>query len=639
MRRYLRPILLALLVALPLAARAQDAEPRYRDAAARFHALKAGGAAEPAAWRDLAERFLAIHEAFPGSRRAADALFSGALAYGEAHASGQADADALHAEALFRRFVEAYPASRLADDALMHLGLLAERRHAREAALVFYRRVLEAYPAGDQAALAREQVRRSAPPAAPRSPQAEPEPPAPAASPLREELLALARASFPADGEATRRPAPGGVRSPVRGREQATEPGPGPVTGPSTGKRPRQGATGAAGPGGVTRSAAASTGQRAAGTGAVLKRVQFWSALGFTRVILTTDAPVAYRHDTLPPEPGRAARLYLDLAGAEPDAELAAEQTVGDGVLESVRVHRNGRGTLRVVLELKSLERYTVKEFPLPYEKKIVVDLYPRPVPARSPVPPEEQGTAALSLKRALGLKVKTLVIDAGHGGHDPGATALGLEEKDVALKIARHLRQVFRERRPEIAVGMTREADVFVPLEQRPLLARKQGADLFVSIHLNASPAERASGIESYFLNLTTDASALQVAARENASTEKQVSDLNGILMDLLRDTNIIESGKLAQALQASLVAGLGGAESVRDLGVKQAPFMVLVGAEMPSVLVEAGFITNREENRRMRDDRYLRRIAEGIYEGLLRYIDQGPAPRSPALAWRPAG
>ena len=162
--------------------------------------------------------------------------------------------------------------------------------------------------------------------------------------------------------------------------------------------------------------------------------------------------------------------------------------------------------------------------------------------------------------------------------------------------------------------------------------------ADLFVSIHVNAHEIERFSGIETYFLNLTSDASALRVAARENASTDMQVGDLNAILLDLLRDTNIIESGALAKTLQTSLVGRLKPGHGVRDLGVKQAPFMVLLGSEVPSVLVEAGFITNRKENGRLRQRAYLQQIAQGIYEGLNAYIDQqivaASAPPSPTVA-----
>jgi N-acetylmuramoyl-L-alanine amidase len=277
-----------------------------------------------------------------------------------------------------------------------------------------------------------------------------------------------------------------------------------------------------------------------------------------------------------------------------------------------------------------------------------VIDLHakPRPVIARQePGPKAKPGSPfragqeqARSLNRALGLKVRTIVLDPGHGGHDPGASAYGLKEKDLTIRIAEALRELIRRRRPDLNVVMTREDDRFVPLQARPRLAREVGADLFVSIHVNAHDIQRFAGVETYFLNLTTDASALEVAARENASTEKQVSDLNAILLDLLRDTNIIESGRLAKTLQASLVDELQAGHPVRDLGVKQAPFMVLLGSEVPSVLVEAGFITNREENRRLRDQSYQQRIAEGIYAGLSAYMDdqaiagQAASPSPPA-------
>ena len=192
-------------------------------------------------------------------------------------------------------------------------------------------------------------------------------------------------------------------------------------------------------------------------------------------------------------------------------------------------------------------------------------------------------------------------------------------------LEISRRLRDLLATRHPELRVGLTRERDVFIPLQKRPAIAKRFGADLFVSVHLNANPIRRFHGIETYFLNLTEDRESLQVAARENATSEQHVSDLNDILRDLLRDTTLVESSELARTVQDSLVGTLRDRTAqVRDLGVKQAPFLVLMGAEMPGVLVEAGFLTNRDENRRLRDPGYLDRIAEGIYEGLRRYIEQ---------------
>jgi len=173
--------------------------------------------------------------------------------------------------------------------------------------------------------------------------------------------------------------------------------------------------------------------------------------------------------------------------------------------------------------------------------------------------------------------------------------------------------------------VELTREKDEFLPLKERPARALEFGADLFVSVHLNANTIQRFHGVETYFLNMTSDKNALAVAARENNSTHQEASGLNAILYDLLQDANIVESSELAESLQGSLVKTLRGRhKNVKNLGVKQAPFLVLMGAQMPSVLVEAGFVTNPMESKRLKDDKYLNRISEGIYEGLRSYIEK---------------
>ncbi|MBI3992727.1 MAG: N-acetylmuramoyl-L-alanine amidase, partial [Candidatus Lambdaproteobacteria bacterium] len=391
----------------------------------------------------------------------------------------------------------------------------------------------------------------------------------------------------------------------------------------------------------LAHSAASHPARPAPGAG-TLKRVQRWSALGSTRIILTTDRKSGYRYGLIPAAHGAPARLYVDLEEIEPAEDLEQTQEVDDAVLRRIRVARQPGGTTRVVLDLKRIEGYTIKDFHLPAEKKIVIDLRPPEaalVASTAQARPDDgyqsqrfDGAAheaphgapgeRLALSRAFGLKVKTIVIDPGHGGHDPGAIGFGLQEKDLALDIAQRLRTAIERNRPGLRVGMTREDDRFVALEDRPRIAKDQGADLFISIHLNANSTERISGIETYFLNLTADAAAIQVAARENALTEKKVSDLNLILTDLLQDANILESNRLARTLQASLVGQLLPGFPVRNLGVKQAPFLVLIGSEMPSVLVEAGFITNRAESKRFRESHYREKIAEGIYAGLSDYI-----------------
>ncbi len=408
------------------------------------------------------------------------------------------------------------------------------------------------------------------------------------------------------------------------------------------------------------------------GGSARLKRIQVLAALQFTRIILTTDRPVKPRIERVAGGP-----LRLDFRRLAPEADLAVPRTAAEGLVRRIAVTALDKHATRLELEVAPLERYELKTFELPLETKLVVDLYPQrpaaaardsgkalaavsrargagraasaqsrsatsapgsdaaaPVPAApargsaavgprgAPEPPGPNDAERLSLKASLGLKIRTLMIDPGHGGHDPGAMAFGLQEKDLALAIALRLRDLVARRHPDVRVGMTREEDRFIPLARRPKLAKAFGADLFVSIHLNASQVERFHGVETYFLNLTSDSSALEVAARENATSEKKVSDLNVILLDLLRDTNILESSKLAQALHTELVDTLKEANPVRDLGVKQAPFMVLIGAEMPSVLVEAGFVTNRLESERLKNANYLDRIADGIYAGLDKYM-----------------
>ena len=240
-----------------------------------------------------------------------------------------------------------------------------------------------------------------------------------------------------------------------------------------------------------------------------------------------------------------------------------------------------------------------------------------------NPLSGKNQDRTAFTLTPAL--EIRSIMLDPGHGGHDPGASGFGLKEKNLALDIAKRLRDYFKRNHPKLRVGLTRENDKFIKLSDRPLLAKKFGADLFISIHLNANDIERFHGVETYFLNLTKDASALQLAARENDTTTQSVNDLNIILADLLRDTTIVESSELARTLQSSLVGNLRNhTRKVKDLGVKQAPFLVLMGAEMPSVLVEAGFLTNRGENRRLRSAPYIDKIAKGFYEGLSRFIRQ---------------
>ncbi|MEW6266386.1 MAG: N-acetylmuramoyl-L-alanine amidase [Thermodesulfobacteriota bacterium] len=236
--------------------------------------------------------------------------------------------------------------------------------------------------------------------------------------------------------------------------------------------------------------------------------------------------------------------------------------------------------------------------------------------------PAQTDPTTQTSLARQLGLGVRKIVLDAGHGGKDHGATGVtGLREKDLTLALAQLLAAKLREQLG-LTVVLTRDKDVFLPLEERTALANTHGADLFISLHANAHPSAKVNGIETYFLNITTDKEAMRVAERENASTSKNMSDLQKILRDLMLNSKIAESANLGAKVHRALIVRLGRKYKIHDLGVKQAPFYVLIGANMPSLLVEVGFISNQAEESRLRNKQYLDLFADGLLDGIKAYL-----------------
>jgi N-acetylmuramoyl-L-alanine amidase len=232
-------------------------------------------------------------------------------------------------------------------------------------------------------------------------------------------------------------------------------------------------------------------------------------------------------------------------------------------------------------------------------------------------------GSAAPGLARQLGLGVKCIVLDPGHGGNDKGAISPnGVYEKDVTLEIAKELLPTLAAQ-TGCKVLLTRTKDRYVSLEERTAFANAQKADLFISIHTNAHRDRKLHGVETYFLSLSQDKEAARVAALENASSGKKISDLEAILQDLMLNTKINESSHLAEKVHGSLVKGLReNYEGIRDLGVKKAPFYVLLGARMPCILVEVAFLTNKEEEIRLKDGPYRQALASGITAGIKSYI-----------------
>ena len=257
----------------------------------------------------------------------------------------------------------------------------------------------------------------------------------------------------------------------------------------------------------------------------------------------------------------------------------------------------------------------------------------PRPALAAAPTPPAApavNGTGGFSLSRQLGLRVSRVVIDPGHGGHDPGAKTKGLTEAELVLDVALRLEKLL-SKQDGFDVVLTRRVDTFVPLEERTAIANREGADLFLSIHANASTNGAARGIETYFLNLTANPDAEMVAARENAASSRSMNQLPDIVKAIALNNKIHESRDFASMIQRSLHSQLQKTDAdVRNLGVKQAPFMVLLGATMPSVLAEISFITNKQDAAMLKTEKYRQRIAEALYAGVLHYqqsLKTGPA------------
>jgi N-acetylmuramoyl-L-alanine amidase len=363
--------------------------------------------------------------------------------------------------------------------------------------------------------------------------------------------------------------------------------------------------------------------------------IRHWSTPNYTRVVIDLEGQVKYEHHLLKPDPDqkKPRRLYLDLKDAKVTSQIDSAIPIKDGLLQRARAAQYSKNEVRVVLDMESIGGYEVFHLYDPF--RIVIDV--RRIDnekdselktvaekrALKGIRKAEVPDSKVSLARQLGLNVQRIVIDPGHGGKDPGCFLKGgIKEKDIVLSMAKILAKKIKE---EVGceVYLTRTTDVFLSLEQRTAIANMRKADLFISLHINAHKDKKIWGLETYFLNMATDERAVMVAARENATSEKNISDLQTILNDLMLNTKIHESSRLAHAVQGGIVSRVDAKyQMVKDLGVKQAPFYVLIGAQMPAILVETGFLTNRMERKRLLNKQYHERVAEGISTGINTYI-----------------
>ncbi len=370
-----------------------------------------------------------------------------------------------------------------------------------------------------------------------------------------------------------------------------------------------------------------------------------WSHPGSARFVIQTSAPVQYRaYRALRPD-----RIIFDIPNARPwiDHSRLTTREINDDLVLRVRISEPSEGISRIVFDLVKPADFSVTKLDAP--ERLVVELAPagsgteatrKPASRASPpsgeatlqsrtnaatwssaTPPAASAPAAasddnaISLTRTLGLRINRIVIDPGHGGQDEGAMGPhNVREKDVVLDVALRLAGLVHSGLGAEVV-MTRSTDTFVPLTERTAIANERKADLFLSIHANSSPTPTVAGTETYLLNLTGLPSALAVAARENAGSDRPVSELQDLVRSIALNDKIAESQNFASVIQSSMfIQAAASSSAARDRGVRRAPFIVLIGAQMPAALAEIGFLSNPRDEKNLNSPDYRQKIAESL-------------------------
>jgi N-acetylmuramoyl-L-alanine amidase len=367
--------------------------------------------------------------------------------------------------------------------------------------------------------------------------------------------------------------------------------------------------------------------------GVSLNNIRFYAYPDYTRVVLDLSGSLKVNEKILPGKD--LSRLYFDLHGClfarSFPKEKNREILIKSGNLKKIRLGVRDKRTIRVVFDFDKIGKYD--KFYLTSPFRVVFDIFKQEdvapkgaagVNEVEPTKPPEKIGDQYSMIRQLGLGVHRIIVDPGHGGKDPGTfnRHLGLYEKTLVLDIAKRLKKVF-EQNSKYQIVLTRDSDRYISLEERTAIANSQKGDLFVSIHLNSSPRKHVRGVETFYLNITTDPWAINVAAMENAVGLKSIGEMSTIVEKIVKNTKKSESKILCQFIQKGLVDNLNHKYSrIVSLGVKKAPFYVLVGARMPAALVEASFLSNSQEAKRLRSQNYRDQIARGLYSGIIAYI-----------------
>jgi len=367
----------------------------------------------------------------------------------------------------------------------------------------------------------------------------------------------------------------------------------------------------------------------------------------FARIVLDIGKLRDYTSGELH-DPGR---IYVDVLMAKLNPALQDQDyPVRADYVSLVRIGQKSPTTVRLAIDVdfSRIQSYRVYHLPDPF--RLVVDIYPRGAaeappdkpqappagqtpqptgggtrvqqPVKRAVDPNDPNLNATSLARQLGLGVHTIVIDPGHGGNDPGAIGKGgLQEKEVNLAVSLALKKLLDKAGFETV--LIRESDVNPALDIRPVIANQKRADLFISVHSNAHRDRKRGGVETFFLNVTLDSSVIELAAQENRTSTKSIGEMKSILEKIVQNSKVQESYNLAVAIQKNLIKDLAqDLPGIKDLGVKGAPLWVLIGSEMPSVLVEISHLSNAKEEAKLRTTKYRDLAAQGIFDGIMEYV-----------------
>jgi N-acetylmuramoyl-L-alanine amidase len=369
---------------------------------------------------------------------------------------------------------------------------------------------------------------------------------------------------------------------------------------------------------------------------------------GYTEITAYLDRVTPYLYNLLPPSrEGGYFRVYVDFKESRLPRKPVKAPPRLTPLVKTLKVNQLNDDTVRMVADLPAAHPYMPIFLDNP-PRMIVrvadrVDRLP-PVEAEDPPTPRPVATAKKpapakpapakpapakpakgprdSMARQLGLGIRLVAIDAGHGGKDGGAAGNGLKEKDITLKASKMLAKKIQSRLG-LEVVMTRETDKFVTLDRRTKTTRDKKADLLISVHVNANDLAKVEGFETYILNFTADPSAQAVAARENASSGKTMSEMGDLVGKIAKNTKIAESRVLAKSLHAGALASLRSQFKIRDLGVKEGAFIVLANVDVPAILLEIGFITNKKEAALLAQDAYLELLTDGLCQGFKNYLD----------------